>query len=118
MQGLSGVGEGDATARSRALDEGRIVTTLHVAILRRLAVGERIPAEWMTRQSTPDGLADLMAAELAEWDAGGGLSPASGAWVLLRVPGHVITKAGRAALLFYELGRAAGSYDAAIGHGR
>jgi hypothetical protein len=82
------------------------VTALHVALLRRLAAGERIPAEWMTRQATPDGLDRLMAEGLAEWDAGAGKDD-HGGWVVQRVPGHVITKAGRAALLFYELGRGA-----------
>jgi hypothetical protein len=73
------------------------MTELHVALLRRLAAGERIPPEWLTRGSTPAGLDDLVSAGLAVWDAGAGK----------REMGHVITPAGRAALLFYELGRAA-----------
>jgi hypothetical protein len=86
--------------------EGDRVTALHVALLRRLAAGERIPPEWLTRAATPVGLADLVEHELAVWDAGAG-SDGRGSWSPLREPGHVITKAGRAALLFYELGRSA-----------
>jgi hypothetical protein len=71
------------------------VTTLHIALLRRLAGGERIPAEWMTRQATPDGLDHLVACGLAVWDAGDGGK---------RTPGHVVTPAGRAGLLLFELG--------------
>lgn len=81
------------------------MTELHVALLRRLAAGERIPPEWMTRVATPDGLDDLVAHGLATWDAGAG--PHDGAWMRLRAPGHVVTPAGKAALLLYELGRGA-----------
>jgi hypothetical protein len=81
------------------------VTALHVSLLRRLASGERIPAEWRTRVETEAGLDALVLAGLARWDAGFG-SDGSG-WVPLREPGHAVTPAGRAALLFYELGRVA-----------
>ncbi len=73
------------------------MTDLHVALLRRLAAGERIPHSWQTQAATPAGLDDLVGVGLTTWDAGGGL----------RVPGYIATKAGRAALLFYELGRGA-----------
>jgi hypothetical protein len=73
------------------------MTELHVALLRRLAAGERIPPEWLTRGSTEAGLDDLVGAGLAVWDAGAGV----------RGMGHVVTPAGRAALLFFELGRGA-----------
>ena len=82
------------------------MTALHVALLRRLAAGERIPAEWMTGQAGPQGLADLVEAGLARWSAGGGKNSADG-WSLVDEPGTIVTPAGRAALLFYELGREA-----------
>jgi hypothetical protein len=82
------------------------VTMLHVSLLRRLAAGERIPAEWRTRAETEAGLDALVLAGLARWDAGFG-SDGQGGWVPLREPGHTVTPAGRAALLFYELGRVA-----------
>jgi hypothetical protein len=82
------------------------VTALHVALLRRLAAGEHIPPEWLTRAATPVGLDDLVSAGLAVWDAGAGKS-GDGRWMQLREPGHVVTPAGRAALLFYEFGRGA-----------
>lgn len=82
------------------------MTELHVALLRRLAAGERIPPEWMSRVATPAGLDDLVSSGLARWDAGAG-KDGEGAWVRLRAPGHVVTPAGKAALLFYELGRGA-----------
>lgn len=81
------------------------MTELHVSLLRRLAGGERIPPEWLTRTAAPAGLDDLVAAGLAKWDAGAGSR--DDAWVRLRSPAHVVTPAGRAALLFYELGRGA-----------
>ncbi len=82
------------------------MTELHVSLLRRLAAGERIPAEWMTRRETEAGLDDLVLHGLVVWDAGAG-SDGVGGWVRLREPSHAITKAGRGALLFYELGRGA-----------
>lgn len=82
------------------------MTELHVALLRRLAAGERIPPAWMSHTATPDGLDDLVRDGLARWDAGAG-SDGDGGWVRLRAPGHVVTPAGKAALLFYELGRGA-----------
>ena len=81
------------------------MTELHVALLRRLAAGERIPPEWLTNLAAPQGLADLVEAGLARWSAGGGKLGDS--WVAIADPGTVITPAGRAALLFFELGRAA-----------
>lgn len=69
------------------------MTELHVSLLRRLAAGERIPPEWLTRSATPHGLDHLVVHGLARWDA--------------RAGSEVVTPAGRAALLFYELGRGA-----------
>jgi hypothetical protein len=87
----------DLSSQGSARPEAQPVTEPHVALLRRLAAGERIPPEWLTRAETPVGLDDLVGAGLAAWDAGAGK----------RAMGHVVTPAGRAALLFFDLGRGA-----------
>jgi hypothetical protein len=66
------------------------MTELHVALLRRLAAGERIPPEWM-RPGAPPELDDLLTHGLTRWDGA--------------ASSDVVTPAGRAALLFFELGR-------------
>ena len=51
-------------------------------------------------------LVELAAAGLLKW-SGGAAVRKDGSWGTVDAPGYVVTPAGRAALLFFELGREA-----------